>query len=109
RITNVLRKRIMKRESFRPVSFEELLLATGGYGISRITVCPESPIIDKTLYESALRSQDITVLAITRGGETIPNPPANIKMLSGDELICFGRLDNIRGKICLMPRQPTAD
>jgi len=42
-------------------------------------------------------------------GETIPNPPANMKMLSGDELICFGKLDNIRGKICLMPRQPTAD
>ena len=109
RLTNVLRKRIMKRESFRPVSFEELLLATGGYGISRITVSPESHIIDKTLYESALRSQDITVLAITRGGETIPNPPANMKMLSGNELICFGKLDNIRGKICLMPRQPTAD
>lgn len=78
------------------MSFEELLLATGGYGVSRVIVCAGSPILDKTLSESALRSQDITVLAITRNGETVPNPAANVKILSGDELICFGKLDNIR-------------
>ena len=102
RLTNALRKRLLKREAFKPVSFEELLLATGGYGILRISVCVGSPVLEKTLAESELRSRDITVLAITRGSETIANPAADTKILIGDELICFGKLDNIRNSVCLL-------
>lgn len=106
KLTDALRRRIIKKEIFKPVSFEELLLATGGYGVSRVIVGAESPILDRTLSESPLRSWDITVLAVIRGGETIPNPAANVKILSGDELICFGKLDNIRSRICLSSQQP---
>jgi len=99
KLTNNLRKRIIKRELFKQVSFEELLLATGGYGVSKITVSTGSPILDKTLSQSELRRHDITVLAITRDVETIPNPRADTKILLGDELICFGKLENIRNKL----------
>jgi len=96
RVTNFLRKKIIKKEIFQKVSFEELLLATGGYGVSKITVSTGSPMLDKTLFQSELRKDDITVLAITRDVETIPNPAADTKILLGDELICFGKLENIR-------------
>jgi len=99
RVTNFLRKKIIKKEIFQKVSFEELLLATGGYGVSKITVSTGSHILDKTLFQSELRKHDITVLAITRGVETIPNPRADTKILLGDELICFGKLENIRNKL----------
>jgi len=99
KLTNLLRKRIIKRELFQRVSFEELLLATGGYGVSKITVSSSSPVLDKTLSQSGLRKYDITVLAITRDVETIPNPKANTKILMGDELICFGKLENIRNQL----------
>jgi len=103
KMTNILRKKIIKKEIFQKVSFEELLLATGGYGISRIAVSSGSPVLNKTLAKSGLREQDIMLLATVRGSETIPNPPANMKILLGDKLICFGKLENIRNKISMNP------
>ena len=103
KLTNFLRRKIIKREIFQKVSFEELLLATGGYGISRIAVTAGSPVLNKTLATSQLREQDITVLAAVRGSETIPNPPANMKILLGDELICFGKLEDIRNRVSMNP------
>lgn len=103
RITSFLRERIVRKELIKAVSFEELTVATGGYGVSKIEVCEDSPVSDKMLSESDLRSHDITVLAVVRAGETIPNPSANTKILVGDELLCFGKLDNIRNKICMAP------
>jgi len=99
KLTRYLRKRIIKQEIFKPVSFEELLQLTGGYGISRIEVCEGDPIIDKTLAESDLRKNDITVLAIIRGEETIPNPSANRKILKGDGLISFGKQERLRSHV----------
>ena len=103
KMTTILRKKIIKKEIFQKVSFEELLLATGGYGISRITVSAGSPVINKTLAKSELREYDIMILAIVRGGETIPNPAANTKILLNDELICFGKLENIKNQISMNP------
>ena len=103
RLTNFLRKRIIKRELFTAASFEELLIATGGYGVSKIEICAGSPVLDKTLSESQLRSHDITVLAITRNSRTMPNPPADTKITLGDQLICFGKLQNIRNRTCMNP------
>lgn len=100
KITAVLRRRMIKKELVKPVSFEELLVATGGYGVSQIEVCKESSVLDKSLSEANLRKHDITVLAIERSGTTIPNPSADTKMLFGDKLICFGKLEDIRKKIC---------
>ena len=98
KLTNYLRAKIVKREIFKPVSFEELLLLTGGYGVSKIDVYADSPILNKTLFDSGLRKEVITVLAIVRADETIANPPADTKILLGDELISFGKLENIRKK-----------
>ena len=99
KLTRYLRKKIIKQEILKPVSFEELLQLTGGYGISRIEVTENSPYIDKTLSESDLRKHDITVLAIIRDDETIPNPSANSKIRKGDGLISFGNRENIRKRV----------
>jgi len=98
RLTNVLRNRIIKKEIIKSVSCEELAVATGGYGVSRIKIREDNPILGKALSESELRRDDITVLAIVRADKTIPNPVAETKIISGDELICFGKLGIIRKK-----------
>ena len=102
RLTSFLRKKVIRTEIFQRVSFEELMLATGGYGVARIALRPGSPVINKTLSGSELRSQDITVLAITRDGKTIANPPATTQLHLNDELLCFGKLENIRNKISMV-------
>ena len=104
KFTDFLRARIVKREIVKPVSFEELVVATGGYGVSSIEVCKDSPILDKTLIEADLRKHDITILVIERKGHTISNPSANTKILFGDRLICFGKLDHIRDELCVVPQ-----
>ena len=103
KFTNVVRARIIKNQIIKPVSFEELSVATGGYGISKIDISSDSPIKDKTIAESGLRGQDITILAIESGGTITPNPPASAIMKIGDKLLCFGKLDNIRQSICAQP------
>ncbi len=99
RLTDTLRKRIIKKELIKSVSFEELAVATGGYGVSKIAITKDSPVSGKTLLESHLRHDDIMVLAIVRAGETMPNPSADTKILFGDELVCFGKLENIRNNL----------
>jgi hypothetical protein len=99
KLTRYLRKKIHKRAFFQRVSFEELLLLAGGYGVSRIEVSESCPLIDKSLLESDLRKHDITVLAIVRDHVTMPNPSAQATIHRGDELIVFGKLENIRSKI----------
>lgn len=98
KLTRYLRKKIIKQEILKPVSFEELLQLTGGYGISRIEVSEESLLVGKTLAESDLRKNDVTVLAIIRDNETIPNPSANRKIQKGDGLISFGKMESIRSQ-----------
>ncbi len=100
KLTKAIRIRIISREMVKRVSFEELVISTGGYGISSIKICNSSPVVDKTLQESNLRDWDITILAIERNRETIPNPQANMKIIERDTLICFGKLENIRSKLC---------
>ena len=101
KLTSYLRKKILKKEFFKQVSFEELLLLTGGYGITRLEVPDGNPLIDKTLAESELRKKDITVLAIVRDEATIPNPLANTKIQIADELVLFGKLENIRSQVSI--------
>ena len=103
KLTDFLREKIIKKEFFSRVSIEELLLATGGYGVSRVKVYGESPVLNKTLIEADLRKQDITVLAIVRGKETIANPGAERRILRGDELVCFGKLENMRSHLSSPP------
>ncbi|MFA6636374.1 MAG: TrkA C-terminal domain-containing protein [Candidatus Omnitrophota bacterium] len=75
RFTDFARARMIKKEMVSRVTFEELSLSTGGYGVSSIEVRTNSPMLNKTLVESGLRQRDITILAIERKGEMIPNPP----------------------------------
>jgi Trk-type K+ transport system membrane component len=96
-----LRQRIIRKDVFKPVTFQELLVATGGYGVSRIKVQAGSPVAGKTLAESQLRSYDVTVLAIERQGYTTPNPPANMTMELGDDLVCFGKLESIHRRVAM--------
>jgi len=107
KLTGILRAKIIRKEIFKPVSFEELLLLAGGYGVSKIDVSADNPLIDKTLAESELRKSDIMILAIVRADVTIPNPSADTKILPGDELISFGKIENIRSR-CVPKGEKTA-
>ncbi|MFC1558226.1 cation:proton antiporter regulatory subunit [candidate division KSB1 bacterium] len=98
-LTEILRKKIKEKDIIDASPFEELFLATGGYGISQIEVGKEFLMLDKTILESGLRKLDIMILAIERKGALIPNPPSGTKILLNDKLICFGKLENIKHEL----------
>jgi len=99
-----IRKYFVKKDIIKQVSFEELTLATGGYGITQIEICKDSPILDKKIVETELRKHDITILTVEREGKTIPNPQADTVIQMGDSITCFGRLDHIRRELCMPPK-----
>ncbi len=49
--------------------------------------------------ESVLHEQNVHVLRIQRGLETIPIPSVDIKLQSGDELLCYGSLTVLKNLI----------
>ena len=83
---------------FTPVSFEELLTMTGGYGVAKLHIPEGHALINKMILESELRKNDITILVIIRGDNTMPNPTADTKIEQDDRLLLFGKLDNIRSQ-----------
>jgi len=97
---NIIKGRILKRRIIKPVFFEELIVATGGYGILKIKVQKNSSLIDKSLSRANLiKSCNVEVLAIDRDEQAIPFPPEDTKVLLGDELICYGKLNEVRSKL----------
>ena len=108
RLNQFLRDRVVRQDIISQVSFEELAVVTGGYGVSRINMDQENTLVGKSLGQSDLRAKDITVLAIIRAGQTLANPGAETTILLNDGLICFGQLENIRNLGLTFP-QPKDD
>ncbi|WP_370446653.1 cation:proton antiporter regulatory subunit [Oceanispirochaeta sp. M1] len=77
---------------------QRLTISTG-YGVAEILVKEDSHIVGKTVAESGLRDQDITVLTLHRETEVIPNPRENRILEANDRLLCFGRLESMRSMI----------
>ncbi|MDD5725628.1 MAG: TrkA C-terminal domain-containing protein [Candidatus Omnitrophica bacterium] len=99
KITALIKAHIIKRQIIEPVSFEELSVATGGYGVSRVEVCKNSPVLNKNLEEADLAGDNILVLAVEREGKVTPNPSPDTRFVLGDRVVCFGKFEDIRKKV----------
>ena len=99
KITALVKSTIIKRGIIHPETFEELMIAPGGYGVSRIEIDQGNPAVNKTISETDIKQHEISVLILERGSKAIPNPPGDTKILAGDQLVCFGKLQAMRKKI----------
>ena len=96
RLTGTLRKLLIRRNFVLEVPFEELLISEGDYGVMRHRVDSTSPIRGKSLLDSRLREGDITVLVVEREDQIIPNPSPGEVICEADQLLCFGKVENMR-------------
>lgn len=85
-------KHVEEQVLFPDLDIRQRLTLDRGYGVAEIPIGPESPLVGKPIKESGLRDQDILVLSIMREGQTIPNPRNTREILSGDRLLCYGKL-----------------
>ncbi|WP_394349381.1 cation:proton antiporter regulatory subunit [Pseudohalioglobus sediminis] len=58
-----------------------------------------SKFIGQTIVETKLAESDINVLTLYRGSKVIPNPRAGRVLEPGDKLLCFGKLEAMRGMV----------
>lgn len=87
---------IEQNVAFPEVDVKQRLRLAGGYGVSEFTVHHLPELEDRTLREAPLEKRHIHVLSITRGNEVIPNPGADEMIRTGDLLLCYGELAELR-------------
>ncbi len=88
---------IAARVDFPEIDVRQRLTVSSGYGVSEIHIPKGSEFDGMTISETNLRDSDINVLTLYRGDTEIPNPRAERKLEADDRLLCFGKLDAMRG------------
>lgn len=71
---------------------EEVLHQAGGYGIARLVVSERAGASGPTLGDSGFVDRGLTILAIERGDTVLPFPKAEERVLTGDCLLCYGKV-----------------
>jgi TrkA domain protein len=82
---------ILEGAYFEAVDVDELSVPLGGAIIEWVELTADSPLVGGTLGESDVRSETgVTVMAIQRGEETLPNPGPETELQVGDLLVAVG-------------------
>ena len=88
---------IAARVDFPEIDIRQRLTVSKGYGVSEIHIPEGSEFEGMTIAETKLRDRDINVLTLYRGKTVIPNPRNERQLEASDRLLCFGKLDAMRG------------
>ena len=88
---------IAARVDFSDIDIRQRLTVSKGYGVSEIHIPKGSNFEGKTIVGTNLREKDINILTLYRGKKVIPNPRADRVLEADDRLLCFGKLDSMRG------------
>ncbi|MEA4939034.1 MAG: TrkA C-terminal domain-containing protein [Christensenella sp.] len=87
----LLKNKIKKMNSNGRI--EQVLNLSPEFSIYELIVDTESFICDKTLQELQMKEHYIQILKIDRGSEMIDFPRADTKVLAGDRMIVYGKID----------------
>jgi len=90
---------IAAQVDFPEIDVRQRLTVSKGYGVSEIYVPEGSKFVGQAISQTGLRESDINVLTLYRGAKTIPNPRADRVLEPGDKLLCFGKLEAMRGMV----------
>ncbi|TGD74879.1 30S ribosomal protein S6--L-glutamate ligase [Mangrovimicrobium sediminis] len=90
---------IAAQVDFPEIDVRQRLTVSKGYGVSEIYVPEGSKFIGQTIIDTGLLEKDINVLTLYRGSKVIPNPRRDRVLESGDKLLCFGKLESMRGMV----------
>jgi ribosomal protein S6--L-glutamate ligase len=84
---------------FPEIDVRQRLTVSKGYGVSEIYMPEGSQFVGQTIEETRLDEKDINVLTLYRGSKVIPNPKPSRVLEANDKLLCFGKLESMRGMI----------
>lgn len=90
---------IAAQVDFPEIDLRQRLTVSRGYGVAELHIPAGSNYIGKKISDSGLSEQDINVLTLYRGSLVIPNPRHSRTFETSDRLLCFGKLDAMKGLI----------
>jgi len=90
---------IAAQVDFPEIDVRQRLTVSKGYGVSEIYIPEGSNFVGQTIAQTQLRESDINVLTLYRGAKVIPNPRSDRVLEAGDKLLCFGKMESMRGMI----------
>jgi len=90
---------IAAQVDFPEIDIRQRLTVSKGYGVSEIYVPEGSKFVGLTIHETKLSEQDINVLTLYRGNKVIPNPRYERVLEANDKLLCFGKMEAMRGMV----------
>lgn len=73
-----------------------LISRSHGFGVYSILIDRECKLLGKTLLELNLSESELILLNIDRGDEFISFPTADFIMKEGDNIVIYGRVENIK-------------
>ncbi|XAL98827.1 RimK family alpha-L-glutamate ligase [Phycisphaeraceae bacterium D3-23] len=98
-IAGVIVDYMAARVDFPDIDVRQRLTVSASYGVAEISVPEGSDMIGKTIDASGLRDKDISVLTLNRDKSVISNPKGSRELEAGDRLLCYGKLDSMRGLV----------
>ena len=99
---------IAAQVDFPEIDVRQRLTVSKGYGVSEIYVPEGSNFVGMSIEQTQLLEQDINVLTLYRGNKVIPNPKLSRVLEADDKLLCFGKLESMRGMVPVRTRRRRA-
>ena len=81
---------------FEEGSVDELLHLIEGYGLVKLTLEPESPLVGKSIGETGIPESGFRILGIEQDRDWVAAPKARQVLREGDRLVIYGQLDALR-------------
>jgi hypothetical protein len=94
RITSRLRQSLLRRRLLDSLSLEEPVLSAPHRAIVKIIVGEHSHVIGAPV--TTITAHEIEILAVEGSGKITANPPGDVTLNLGDNLLCLGEPSRIR-------------
>lgn len=90
---------IAAQVDFPEIDLRQRLTVSKGYGVTEIYIPEGSKYENTTIESSGLAEAGINVLTLYKESTIIPNPKGTRVLEANDRLLCFGKLEAMRGLV----------
>ncbi len=96
KITKVIQNFFIKKNFISRTYVQDLVISSGGFGIINIEVTKHSELYHMNLSDVVKKHPEMKILAIERGRNIITNFTDETRILLGDNIISYGKVDEIK-------------
>ncbi len=96
KITKVIQNFFIKKNFISRTYVQDLVISSGGFGIINIEVTKHSELYHMNLSDVVKKHPEMKILAIERGRNIITNLTDETRILLGDNIISYGKIDEIK-------------